>query len=132
MRVYALNYRADIDGLRAIAVLAVILFHYGIPGFSGGFVGVDIFFVLSGYLIGSIIIDQLRENRFSFQVFYFRRIRRLFPVYVVVMLLTTLVAYLIMLPGDFREYGQSLLASVVYGLFLLKSSFILFSRLSLG
>jgi len=108
------KYRADIDGLRAIAVLGVILFHYGVPGFSGGFIGVDVFFVLSGYLIGSIIFSQLNTDSFSFSTFYFRRIRRLFPVYVVVMLLTTMFAYWFMLPSDFREFGQSLLSSTLY------------------
>lgn len=107
-------YRPDIDGLRAIAVCIVIFFHFGIPGFSGGFIGVDVFFVLSGYLIGSIILNQLHSDKFSFIRFYFRRIRRLFPVFIVVMLATTAVAYLRMLPNDFREFGQSLVASSVY------------------
>jgi peptidoglycan/LPS O-acetylase OafA/YrhL len=109
-----LNYRLDIDGLRAIAVTIVVLFHFGIPGFSGGFIGVDIFFVLSGYLIGSIIFNQLGQDAFSFTRFYFRRIRRLFPAFVVVIVVTTLFAYGIMLPNDFREYGQSVVASSIY------------------
>ncbi len=109
-----MNYRADIDGIRAIAVSTVILFHFGVSAFSGGFVGVDIFFVLSGYLISSIIFDQLEKKRFSFSTFYFRRIRRLFPVYVVVMLTTLALAYVFMLPREFREFGQSLVASTVY------------------
>ncbi len=109
-----MNYRADIDGIRAIAVTAVILFHYGVTGFSGGFVGVDIFFVLSGYLISSIIFDKLEKGRFEFGNFYFRRIRRLFPVYVVVMAVTFALAYAFMLPREFREFGQSLVASTVY------------------
>lgn len=114
LKVLIVRYRPDIDGLRAIAVCIVIFFHFGIPGFSGGFIGVDVFFVLSGYLIASIILQQLKEQRFSFINFYFRRIRRLFPVFVVVMLCTTLVAYQLMLPSDFREFGQSLIASTVY------------------
>ncbi len=109
-----MNYRADIDGIRAIAVTAVILFHYGVIGFSGGFVGVDVFFVLSGYLISSIIFDKLEKGRFEFGNFYFRRIRRLFPVYVVVMAVTFALAYAFMLPREFREFGQSLVASTVY------------------
>lgn len=109
-----MKYRADIDGIRAIAVTVVILFHYGVPGFAGGFVGVDIFFVLSGYLISSIIFAQTEQGRFEFGTFYFRRIRRLFPVYLVVMLVTFALAYGYMLPQDFREFGQSLLASTVY------------------
>ncbi len=107
-------YRSDIDGLRALAVCIVIFFHFGIPGFSGGFIGVDVFFVLSGYLIGSIILNQLHKDTFSFLRFYFRRIRRLFPVFVVVIVATTIAAYSIMLPNDFREFGQSVIASSVY------------------
>lgn len=109
-----MNYRADIDGIRSIAVTIVILFHYGIAGFAGGFIGVDIFFVLSGYLISSIIFDQLEKGKFQFGHFYFRRIRRLFPVYFVVMLVTFALAYAFLLPREFREFGQSLFASTVY------------------
>ncbi len=107
-------YRADIDGLRAIAVLVVIFFHFGIPGLSGGFIGVDIFFVLSGYLIGSIILKQLQEESFSFVGFYFRRIRRLMPVFAVVMLVSFLLAYWLMLPGELKKFGQSLIAATSY------------------
>ena len=74
-----LQYRADIDGLRAIAVLAVMFYHFGIPGFTGGFVGVDIFFVISGFLITSILQKEINEGRFSIARFYERRIRRIFP-----------------------------------------------------
>lgn len=109
-----MKYRADIDGIRAIAVSIVILFHYGVVGFAGGYVGVDIFFVLSGYLISSIIFAQTGQGRFCFSNFYFRRIRRLFPVYLVVMLATFVVAFAYLLPRDFREFGQSLFASTVY------------------
>lgn len=109
-----MKYRADIDGLRALAVVSVIFFHYGILGFSGGFIGVDVFFVLSGYLIGSIIFSQLQQDRFSFSRFYFRRVRRLFPAYALVVLATFIFAYWLMLPNDFRDFGQSLLASGVY------------------
>ncbi|MFT5082501.1 MAG: peptidoglycan/LPS O-acetylase OafA/YrhL, partial [Lentisphaeria bacterium] len=109
-----MNYRADIDGMRAIAVTTVILFHYGVAGFTGGFIGVDVFFVLSGYLIGSIIFSQLDKGRFTFGTFYFRRIRRLFPVYLAVMVATFACAYWVMLPRDFREFGQSLFSSTIY------------------
>ena len=74
-----INYRADIDGLRAIAVLGVVLFHLNVPGFSGGFVGVDIFFVISGYLITSILNKEINEKSFSLMRFYERRIRRIAP-----------------------------------------------------
>ena len=74
-----MNYRADIDGLRAIAVLAVVIFHLEVVQFAGGYIGVDVFFVISGYLITSIIKAKYDEGRFSFADFYFRRIRRLIP-----------------------------------------------------
>lgn len=109
-----MKYRSDIDGLRAIAVLLVIFFHYGYSGIQGGFIGVDVFFVLSGYLIGSIVFEQLRKTEFTFSDFYFRRVRRLFPAYTIVISLTLLVSYYLMLPVDFREFGQSLLASSIY------------------
>ena len=72
-----MEYRKEIDGLRAIAVLPVILFHAGFIFFKGGYVGVDIFFVISGYLITSIIISKLKNNNFSFYDFYLRRTRRI-------------------------------------------------------
>ena len=72
-------YRADIDGLRAVAVLPVIFFHAGVDLFSGGFVGVDVFFVVSGYLITSIILTEIRAGTFTYLGFYERRVRRIFP-----------------------------------------------------
>jgi len=71
---FNLSYRPDIDGLRAIAVLSVLLFHAGVPGFSGGYVGVDIFFVISGYLITGIIYKEIALKRFSLTHFYERRV----------------------------------------------------------
>ncbi|TGV95487.1 acyltransferase, partial [Mesorhizobium sp. M2D.F.Ca.ET.145.01.1.1] len=70
------DYRHDIDGLRAVAVIAVIMFHFGVPGFAGGFAGVDVFFVISGYLITSILVGP---NRLSLTEFYGRRVRRILP-----------------------------------------------------
>ena len=74
-----MKYRSEIDGLRAIAVLPVVLFHAGFEVFAGGFIGVDVFFVISGYLITSIIIFDLQKNRFSLLDFYERRARRILP-----------------------------------------------------
>ena len=74
-----MKYRAEIDGLRALAVVPVILFHAGFELFSGGFVGVDVFFVISGYLITTIIIEDIENNCFSFVYFYERRVRRILP-----------------------------------------------------
>ena len=73
------KYRTDIDGLRAVAVVPVVLYHAGVSVFSGGYVGVDVFFVISGFLITSLILPEVAESRFSFRSFYERRIRRLFP-----------------------------------------------------
>ena len=78
-----MKYRADIDGLRAVAVLAVIGFHAFPGSVPGGFIGVDVFFVISGYLISGIIFSALERDRFSFRDFYARRIRRIFPALVV-------------------------------------------------
>ena len=81
-----IKYRADIDGLRAIAVLSVVGFHAFPRWFKGGYVGVDIFFVISGFLISTIILKGLKENTFSFIEFYERRIRRIFPALVLVLI----------------------------------------------
>ena len=81
-----MNYRPEIDGLRALAIIPVILFHAGFSQFSGGFVGVDVFFVISGYLISTIILSDLRTESFSIVHFYERRARRILPALFFVML----------------------------------------------
>jgi peptidoglycan/LPS O-acetylase OafA/YrhL len=100
-------YRPDIDGLRAIAVLAVVGFHVGILWLPGGYVGVDIFFVISGYLIGSIIISEVRGGRFSLARFYVRRIRRIVPALVVMMLCVLAAAYVLLLPVELANHAAS-------------------------
>lgn len=105
-----MNYRSDIDGLRALAVLPVMLFHAGIPGFSGGFVGVDIFFVISGYLITGILLGELARERFSLVGFYERRARRILPALFLVLLACVPFAWLWMLPDQMRSFGQGLVA----------------------
>lgn len=110
----SLAYRADIDGLRAVAVGSVVLFHAGIPPFSGGFVGVDVFFVISGYLITSILRRDLEEGSFSFADFYDRRIRRIFPALFLVLAVTTVLAALVLLPSDMRTYAQSLIPAALF------------------
>src|ERR1700730_7056096 len=82
------TYRSDIDGLRAIAVLSVVAFHFNVGPVPGGFIGVDVFFVISGYLITASIIDNLRAGSFTFSDFYQRRVRRIFPALLVVLLFT--------------------------------------------
>ena len=82
----SIKYRAEIDGLRAIAVISVIIYHLNANWLPGGFLGVDIFFVISGFLITGIIIDEIQENRFSFRDFYTRRIKRIYAAFIAVML----------------------------------------------
>ena len=105
-----MNYRREIDGLRALAVLPVILFHAGFETFSGGFVGVDVFFVISGYLITSIIFAELEQSKFSIVNFYERRARRILPALFLVMLVCIPFAWFWLLPSDFKDFSQSLIA----------------------
>ena len=105
-----MQYRAEIDGLRALAVLPVILFHAGFEWFSGGFVGVDIFFVISGYLITTIIISEMAEGKFSIINFYERRARRILPALFFVMAACLPFAWLWLTPSDLEDFGQSLVA----------------------
>jgi len=110
----SLKYRPDIDGLRAIAVLSVVLYHYGIGGLQGGFVGVDVFFVISGYLITGIIHKEMQQGRFTLAGFYERRARRIFPA-LFAMLLATLVAGLfLLLPSDLVRLGKAAVATVLF------------------
>lgn len=106
------SYRRELDGIRAIAVLTVLLFHAGFRAFPGGFVGVDIFFVLSGYLITSIISEETRSGAFSFKAFYERRVRRLLPPLVPVLLLSTAAGFILLGNKQFIEMTESLLASL--------------------
>jgi peptidoglycan/LPS O-acetylase OafA/YrhL len=99
------SYRPDIDGLRAVAVIAVVLYHGWPNYFPGGFIGVDIFFVISGYLITSIIVADLEQGRFSILDFYSRRIRRIFPALLLVLAATIGFGWLILLPAEFRQTG---------------------------
>jgi peptidoglycan/LPS O-acetylase OafA/YrhL len=107
-----MNYRADIDGLRAIAVLAVVIFHLGVPGFEGGYIGVDVFFVISGFLITSILKNKYEAHNFSLSDFYFRRIRRLIPPLIATVMATFIAAALIMTPQDMIRFSRSTVASL--------------------
>lgn len=109
-----LGYRPDIDGLRALAIAAVVLFHYRVPGFSGGFVGVDVFFVISGYLITGLILKEAAESRFSLRSFYERRIRRIFPALFAMLAVATVAAALLFFPVSFARFGKSLLATAAF------------------
>lgn len=109
------TYRPDIDGLRAVAVIAVLLFHLKISGFAGGYIGVDVFFVISGFLITSILLRDLQRGKFSLIEFWKRRIRRIFPVLFFVMLATAMASYFfILFPTDYSTFSQSLVAQSLF------------------
>lgn len=119
-------YRPEIDGLRAVAVVAVILFHTNLGVATGGYVGVDVFFVISGYLISSIIFRELSQKKFTFIGFYERRIRRIFPALFVTLVATTIAAWIILPPNQLQTYAQSLVATTAFAsniFFWLKSGY---------
>jgi peptidoglycan/LPS O-acetylase OafA/YrhL len=107
-------YRPDIDGLRAIAVLSVAFYHARLPGFGGGFVGVDVFFVISGYLVTQILVKEIHRGSFSLLGFYERRVRRIFPALFVVLLAAVPFSVWILLPDDLIEMGKSLVATTLF------------------
>jgi len=129
-----MNYRAEIDGLRAIAVLSIIFYHaefifFGRNWFEGGYIGVDIFFVISGYLITRIILSELfTKDSFSILNFYERRVRRILPVLFTVILVSFPFAWQRLLPGDFVEYSQSILSTMFFG----SNIFFYFSTIQYG
>lgn len=107
------TYRADIDGLRAIAVTSVVLFHAGIPVLSGGFVGVDVFFVISGFLIGQIVDAEIASGTFSFLNFYVRRAKRILPALMVLSGLVLLAGVFLLAPFEFKDYAKSGFAALI-------------------
>jgi peptidoglycan/LPS O-acetylase OafA/YrhL len=109
-----LKYRPDIDGLRAVAVLSVLAFHIGVSRTPGGFVGVDVFFVISGYLISSIVFSEIAGSRFSVIGFYERRIRRILPALFGMLAGFSVFAAIYLLPAELVEYGKSALATTAY------------------
>ena len=108
------KYRPDIDGLRAIAVLPVLFYHADVAGFYGGYVGIDIFFVISGFLIASIIAKDIELKQFSFVSFYERRMRRIFPALFAVGLFCVAAATILFEPKDFIKFGESLMAVAAF------------------
>lgn len=104
------KYRPDIDGLRALAVLAVVAFHAFPSGLKGGFIGVDIFFVISGYLISTIIFENLSASTFDFTEFYVRRIRRLFPALLLVLVACFAFGWFVLLPSEYKQLGKHIVA----------------------
>jgi peptidoglycan/LPS O-acetylase OafA/YrhL len=109
-----MKYRSEIDGLRAIAVLPVILFHAGIEFFSGGFVGVDVFFVISGFLITSIIINERDEGTFSFSHFYERRARRILPALFFIILCSIPFAWYLLIPSDMDDFAANVGTAAIF------------------
>lgn len=110
----AMSYRPDIDGLRAVAVLPVVLYHAGVYGPSGGYVGVDVFFVISGFLITSIVAGEIAQGRFSLVNFYERRARRILPALVAVIVATFMASWFILLPKELQDLGASALAAALF------------------
>jgi peptidoglycan/LPS O-acetylase OafA/YrhL len=116
-----IKYRPEIDGLRTISVFAVIIYHanFALSGhvlFQGGFIGVDIFFVISGYLITTLILKEiLKNNQFSFKYFYERRIRRILPVLLFITIITSIISYFILLPLSLVDFGKSVLSIIFFG-----------------
>jgi peptidoglycan/LPS O-acetylase OafA/YrhL len=109
-----MKYRADVDGLRALAVLPVVLFHSGFELLSGGYVGVDIFFVISGFVITSRLVEDLEKNRYSIAEFYVRRIRRIMPALVATVVLSFLAGMVLFLPDAMYDFSRSIAATALF------------------
>ena len=109
-----LSYRADIDGLRSVAIISVVLYHVFPQQIPGGFLGVDVFFVISGYLISSIIFRSLHKGSFSFTEFYARRIRRIFPALTIVLIVSLFIGRNVMLPNEFLLLARHVTAGEAF------------------
>jgi len=109
-----IKYQPKIDGLRAIAVLSVIFYHLKISLFGGGFIGVDIFFVISGYLITSIILSEKEKGIFDLKKFLIKRIKRLLPAIIFVSIFTVILGFLILSPDDLKNFSKSVISSVFF------------------
>lgn len=109
-----MSYRPDIDGLRAVAVLSVVIFHFLPDGLPGGFIGVDIFFVISGYLISGILFQDFDKNRFSLSHFYLRRVRRIFPALLLMLFATFIAGWLLCFPDEFKEIGKHFVGASLF------------------
>lgn len=110
-----MKYRSDIDGLRTIAVMPVIFYHAGMRFFSGGYVGVDIFFVISGFLITSLIVNDLEKDRFTIASFYVRRIKRIFPALYFLLFCVFCLSFFSLMPSHFEGFGKSVVSTVLFG-----------------
>ena len=108
------RYRPDIDGLRAFAVLAVVAFHAFPSWVSGGFIGVDVFFVISGYLISTIIFENLDKDTFIFSEFYARRIKRIFPALILVLITCFVFGWFALLADEYKQLGKHIAAGACF------------------
>ena len=114
-----LNYRPELDGLRALAVISVIVYHaklsfFGKQLLTGGYLGVDIFFIISGYLISRIIFSEIKLNKFSFINFYERRIRRIIPALLVVIFFSSIFGLQFLMPKDYFDFSKSAISSILF------------------
>lgn len=120
---YSENYRSDIDGLRAIAIVIVLIYHIFPNVLRGGFIGVDVFFAISGFLISTNIINQLDNSKFNFFDFYVRRINRIFPALILVLTACILLGWILLLPDEYKQLGKHILSGATF-----TSNFILWSE----
>ncbi len=104
------TYRPDIDGLRAVAILSVVMFHASPNSMPGGFIGVDIFFVISGYLISKVLFEAFSQESFSLTDFYIRRIRRIFPALITVLMFVYVAGWVVLLADEYRQLGKHIAA----------------------
>ena len=109
-----LQYRPEIDGIRGVAIILVVAFHFNLDFLLGGYIGVDIFFVISGYLITSIIISELKASLFSVTDFYERRLRRLGPAFALMLIVSLPLAYFTLMPTMLIEYMNSVIYALVF------------------
>lgn len=108
------KYRSDIDGLRALAIIPVVIYHAFPEFIQGGFTGVDVFFVISGFLISTIIINNIKQNEFSFISFYIRRINRIFPALILVLIASIIFGWYGLLDSEYQQLGKHTSASTVF------------------
>ena len=109
------KYRPEIDGLRALSVIAVIIYHFNPSSLPGGYLGVDVFFVISGYLITSLLIKELEENgNISLSNFYYRRAKRILPSLILVIFITSVFSYFIFFPRELVNYSYSSISSLFF------------------
>lgn len=108
------SFRYDINGLRAYAVILVVLFHFGILGFSGGFIGVDIFFVISGFLMTKIIVSGIEKNSFNILKFYLSRAHRIIPALAILCLFITLIGWFTLTPQELKDYSKHAISSLSF------------------